>query len=559
MQWLWAIAALGTMALLLGLCYRPLGDYMAWVFTAEHHWKVERAIYRLVGVNPRRDQSWQAYLRAILVFSAVGFVMLYLLQRCQAWLPFSLGHGAVPPDLAFNTAASFVGNTNWQAYSPEHTMGYTVQMAGLAVQSFVSSAVGIAVSIALVRGLAARRSTTVGNFWVDLVRANLRLLLPGSILAAIVLMAGGVVQNLTGPTDITTLSGALQSLPGGPVASQEAIKMFGTNGGGFFNANSAHPFENPAAWTNLFQIFLLLVSPFALPRTFGTMTQDRKLGRAIAATMVALFTAVYAAITYFELSGDGTAAQLAGAAMEGKEDRFGIIGSTLFATATTGTSGGAANSMHESYTAGSALFMMIHMLLGELSPGGVGAGLYTIVVMAVIAVFLTGLLLGRAPIFVGKRIGLREVKLASLVILVMPILALAGMAASFAIPSVRTEMLTQAMTSDGPRGMSEVMYAFISCAINNGSSFAGFDANTPYLNTVLGVIILLGRFVVIALVMAMAGAFAAQDRVPLALTELPLHRAQFIGFLVAIIVFIAVPTFLPVLTLGPLAEGRGGP
>jgi len=556
MEWLAAIAAFATVAVPIGLLYRPFGDYIAWVFTSPDDWKVERGLYRLIGVDPKREQSWPAYLRAILVFSAVGFVMLYLLERLQPFLPYSLGLGPMSPDLSFNTAASFVGNTNWQSYVPEQTVGYSVQMAGLTVQSFVSAAVGLGVSIALVRGIAYRRGGTVGNFWVDLVRGTLRLLLPLCVLAAIVLIAGGVIQNFAGFTQVTTVDGGTQLLPGGPVASQEAIKMLGTNGGGFFNANSAHPFENPTGWTNLFQVFLLVVIPFALPRTFGTMVKDQRMGYVILATMVVLFVGAYVAVTAFELSAHGTALQAAGGAMEGKEQRFGVVGSTLFATATTGTTGGAANSMHGSYTALGGLVLMLNMALGEVSPGGVGTGLYTILVLTIIAVFLTGLLLGRAPVFLGKRIGIREVILCSLFILVVPVLALGGMAISLAIPTVHQEMVAS-MGNTGPHGLSEVTYAFISCAINNGSSFAGFSADTPYLNTTLGIVMLLGRFVPIALILALAGSFAAQERASSAAAELPIYKAPFVGLLVFLIIFISLPTFFPILAVGPFAEGLG--
>ncbi|MDN5712292.1 MAG: potassium-transporting ATPase subunit KdpA [Brevibacterium aurantiacum] len=556
MQWVVAVAVLSTMVVLLAVAYRPLGDYMAWVFTSPGHWRLERGLYRLVGVDPDKEQSWQGYLRSVLAFSAAGLVGLYLLQRTQHVLPLSLGLPPVREDLAFNTAASFVGNTNWQAYSPEQTVGHLVQMAGLTVQNFVSTAVGLAVAIALVRGLARHRSPSIGNFWVDLTRGTVRILLPFSVLAAIVLLAGGVIQNFDGFTEVTTLSGGTQSIPGGPVASQEAIKMLGTNGGGFFNANSAHPLENPSGWTNMFQIFLLLVIPFSLPRTFGRMVGDQRMGYAIVATMTVLFVAVFAFVTVFELAGHGTAPELAGGAMEGKEQRFGVVGSTLFATATTGTSGGAANSMHGSYTALGGMVAILNMMLGEVSPGGVGSGLYTILVLAVIGVFLTGLLLGRAPVFLGKRIGVREVKIASLFILVMPTLALLGMALTMVIPSVREQVVNESMGNPGAHGMSEVVYAFVSAAINNGSSFAGLNANTPWLNTVLGIIIVLGRFLPITLALTLAGSFAAQGRTAgsSAAVGLPLHRPQFVGLLIGVIVFVSVPTFVPLLMLGPLAE-----
>ncbi len=555
MAWLNALTALATLALAIALCYRPLGDYIAWVFTSKKDWKAERAIYRLIGVKPGHQQRWQIYLWAVLVFSAVGLVLLYLLQRLQAFLPYSLGLPAVPPDLAFNTAVSFVGNTNWQAYSPEQTMGYTVQMAGLTVQSFVSAAAGLGVAIALVRGLAGRGQGTIGNFWVDLVRGCLRLLLPLSIVATLILIAGGVVQNLDGFSQIQTVAGSTGVLPGGPVASQEAIKMLGTNGGGFFNANSAHPFENPSAWVNLFQVFMLLVIPFASVRAFGRMVDDLRLARSILAAMTVLFLAAYATLTWAELSGGGSATQLAGAAMEGKEERFGLIGSTLFTAATTGTTGGATNSTLGSYTPLGALVAILHMVLGEVSPGGVGSGLYTILVLVVITVFITGLLLGRPPALLGKRVGAREMKLASLIILVMPLLALGGMAVSMAIPPIHDEIVAHSMSDPGSQGMTEMIYAFVSAAINNGSAMAGFYADTPWLNTVLGIIILLGRFLVIALVLALAGSFADQERAVPAVSELPLHRPQFVILLVALIVFIAVPTFLPVLLAGPLAGG----
>jgi len=558
MEWVSAIACLATLGVVVGLLYRPLGDYMAWVFTSGKDWRVERWIYRIIGVDPTSEQSWQKYWRATLVFSAVGLVIVYALMRLQPYLPFSEGMGAVSPDLAFNTAASFVGNTNWQAYSPEQTVGYTVQMAGLAVQNFVSGAVGMAVAIALVRGLARKRATTIGNFWVDLIRCNLRILLPLSIVATVILIAGGTIQNLHGFTQILTLDGTTQWIPGGPVASQEAIKMLGTNGGGFFNANSAHPFENPTPWTNLFQSFMLIVIPFALPRTFGTMVKDRRLGNVIAITMGVLFTVAYVLLTVCELGAHGTAPTLAGGAMEGKEQRFGVVGSTIFTAATTGTTGGATDSTLDSFTALGGMVSMLHMIVGEVSPGGVGSGLYTILILVVICVFLMGLLLGRTPVLLGKRLGPRELKLSALGILVIPAIALIGMAVSFAIPPIRDEIVA-GMGNAGPHGLTEVLYAFISCAINNGSGFAGLGVDTVWLNTVLGVLILLGRFLIIAIVLALAGSFASQDTVPSGVGELPLYRPQFVGLMVFLIVFIAVPTFFAVLAAGPLADGLGVP
>ncbi|MCR2826038.1 potassium-transporting ATPase subunit KdpA [Microbacterium sp. zg.Y909] len=555
MAWVPALLSLATVAVVLGLLYRPFGDYMAWVYTSPKDTRVESGVYRVIGIDAKAEQTWPAYLRAVLAFSAVGLLIVYGLQRLQQWMPYSLGLPAPSEHLSFNTAASFVGNTNWQSYSPELTLGYTVQALGLVVQNFVSAGVGMAVAIALVRGFAARRSGTLGNFWVDLTRGTLRILLPIAALAAVVLLIGGVVQNVNGFTDVTTLTGATQSIPGGPVASQEAIKLLGTNGGGFFNANSSHPFENPNAWTNAFEALLMLVIPFALPRTFGRMVGDNRQGYAILGVMATLYLASFALLTAFETAGNGTAPQLAGAAMEGKEQRFGIIGSTLFATTSTGTSTGAVNSMHDSYTALGGMMPMLNMMLGEVSPGGVGSGLYAILVLAIIGVFIAGLLIGRTPEYLGKKIGPREIKLAALTILVMPTLVLTGTALSFALPGIREEVASTSIWNAGIHGMSEVLYAFTSAANNNGSAFAGLTANTPWLNTALGVVILLGRFVPIVFVLALAGSLAAQDSVPTTAGTLPTHRPLFVGLLSTVTVLVTALTFFPVLALGPLAEG----
>ncbi|PZQ90355.1 MAG: potassium-transporting ATPase subunit KdpA [Leifsonia xyli] len=555
MEWLLALATLASVALVLAVVHRPLGDYLAWVFTTPKDSRIERGVYRVIGVDPRSAQSWQAYLRGVLLFSLVGVLLLYLVQRTQQWLPFALGLPAVPEGLSFNTAVSFVTNTNWQSYSPELTLGYTVQFAGLAVQNFVSAAVGIAVAVALVRGFAARRSGTIGNFWVDLVRVIGRVLLPFSLVAAVILVAGGVIQNVAGFSEVATLAGGTQTLPGGPVASQEAIKLLGTNGGGFFNANSAHPFENPSGWTNLASIVLMLLIPFSLPRTFGRMVGDLRQGYAILGAMTVLFLVSTAALTAFELAGAGTAPQLAGAAMEGKETRFGIVGSTLFASVSTLTSTGAVNAMHDSFTALGGLMPMLNMMLGELAPGGMGSGLYGMLVIALIAVFIAGLLVGRTPEYLGKKLGPREIKLASLYILVTPILVLAGTALSFALPGVRDDVAKTSVLNPGAHGMSEVLYAFTSAANNNGSAFAGLTANTPWLNTALGVAMLLGRFVPIVFVLALAGSLAAQDAVPATAGTLPTHRPLFVSLLVGVVVIVTALTYFPVLALGPLAEG----
>ncbi|QIM17688.1 potassium-transporting ATPase subunit KdpA [Leucobacter coleopterorum] len=555
MAWLLAILTFATVALIIAVIYRPLGDYLAWVYTSGKDWWIERGLYRLIGVDLKAEQTWRAYLRGVLAFSVVGLLLLYALQRLQPWLPYSLGLKAPSPDLAFNTAASFVGNTNWQSYAPETTLGYTVQFAGLAVQNFVSAAVGLAVAIALVRGFSLRRSGTIGNFWVDLTRGAVRVLLPLATLAAIVFMIGGVIQNFNGFSDVTTLAGGAQAIPGGPVASQEAIKLLGTNGGGFFNANSAHPFENPTALTNLFQMVLMLAIPFSLPRTLGKMIGDNRQGYAILGVMATLYTASFVILTILESAGLGAAPQLAGAAMEGKEQRFGILGSTLFATTSTATSTGAVNSMHDSYTALGGMMPMLNMMFGEVSPGGVGSGLYAMLILAVITVFIAGLLIGRTPEYLGKRLGPKEIKLAALTILVSPTLVLTGTALSFALPGVSEQLAKVSILNPGIHGMSEALYAFTSAANNNGSAFAGLTANTPWLNVALGVTILLGRFLPIVFALALAGSLAAQDRVPSTVGTLPTHGPLFVGLLTVVTVLVSALTFFPVLALGPLAEG----
>jgi K+-transporting ATPase ATPase A chain len=544
-----------TILVVLGLIYRPLGDYMAWVYTTDRNLKPERGLYRLIGVNPASAQTWPVYLRSVLAFSAVGVLLVYAVQRLQQFLPYSLGLPPVEQGLAWNTAISFVTNTNWQSYSPELTMGYTVQLVGLAVQNFVSAAVGIAVAIALIRGLAARRSTTIGNFWVDLTRGVTRILLPLSALIAVALIIGGVIQNFDGFQHVTTLTGGTATIPGGPVASQEAIKELGTNGGGFFNANSAHPFENPSGWTNIFQIIVMLAIPFALARTFGRMVDDHRQGYAILSAMGIIWVASAALLTFLESAHGGTAAQLAGGAMEGKETRFGIVGSTLFATTSTLTSTGAVNSMHDSLTPLGGGLTMVNMMLGEVAPGGVGSGLYGILVMAIVAVFVAGLMVGRTPEYLGKKIGAREIKLASLYILITPTIVLAGTALSFAIPAVRSSVTGTSMANTGLHGYSEVLYAFTSAGNNNGSAFAGLTASTPWFDTALGVAMLLGRFLPIVFVLALAGSFAAQDRIPVTAGTLPTHRPQFIGLLIGTILIVSALTYLPALALGPIAEG----
>ncbi|MDP9027362.1 MAG: potassium-transporting ATPase subunit KdpA [Actinomycetota bacterium] len=546
---------LATLIVLLGLSHVFLGDYMARVYTGTKHLKVERGFYRLIGASGDSVQSWGAYLRSVLAFSVVGVLVVYLFQRLQTVLPLSLGLPQPSEALSFNTAISFVTNTNWQSYSPDVTLGYTVQLVALTVQNFVSAAVGIAVAIALVRGFMYRRTGTIGNFWVDLTRGVLRILLPISVIAAVILIAGGVIQNFAGFQHVTTITGSAASIPGGPVASQEAIKELGTNGGGFFNANSAHPFENPTAWTSLFEIFLFLLIPFSLPRTFGRMVGDRRQGVAIVATMGIFWLVSNVLLAWAELSAAGTAPGLAGGSMEGKEDRFGIVASTIFGSSTTLTSTGAVNSMHDSYTALGGAVTLSDMMLGEVAPGGVGAGMYGILMLAVIAVFVAGLMVGRTPEYLGKKIGPREMKLASLYILTTPTLVLLGTGLSFAIPAVRADVEKTSIFNPGLHGFSEVLYAFTSAANNNGSAFAGLTANTVWLNTALGVVMFLGRFVPIVFVLALAGSLAQQDKVPVTAGTLPTHRAQFVGLLIGTTVLVSALTYFPVLALGPLAEG----
>jgi potassium-transporting ATPase potassium-binding subunit len=540
----------GLLLAALALCYRPLGAYMARVFTSERDLRVEKVIYRVVGVDPRADQRWSAYAVSLLAFSFASLVFLYALLRLQAHLPLSIGMAAVDPALAFNTAASFVTNTNWQAYSGETTMGHLAQMTGLAVQNFVSGAVGIAVAVALIRGFLRSRSDRLGNFWVDLVRACLRILLPIAVVSTVVLIASGAIQNLSGGTDIATLAGGHQTITGGPVASQEAIKELGTNGGGFYNANSAHPFENPTPFTNLFEIFLILLIPVSLTRTFGLMVGDRRQGYAVLGVMASIWAVLVAAVTALEVHHPGVALQAAGGAMEGKETRFGEWASSLFAVSTTGTSTGAVDSFHSSYTGVGGGLLIFNMGLGEIAPGGVGTGLYGMLVLAILTVFVAGLMVGRTPEYLRKKITAREMKLVSLNILTMPLLVLIGTGIAMSFAGPRASMLNA-----GPHGLSEVLYAFVSASNNNGSAFAGLSANTDFYNIALGLCMLAGRFVPIVLVLALAGSLARQAEVPRTGGTLPTHGPLFAGMLGGVAVIVAGLTFFPVLALGPLAEG----
>ncbi|MEV0354405.1 potassium-transporting ATPase subunit KdpA [Nonomuraea sp. NPDC050680] len=534
----------------LALVHKPLGDYMYRVYTSTKHNVVERGIYRLLGVRADAEQSWGVYARSLLAFSVISILVVYGMQRLQDKLPLSLGMKPVTDHIAWNTAVSFVTNTNWQAYSGESTMGHLTQMTALAVQNFVSAAVGMAVAIALVRGFARRKSETIGNFWVDLVRGSLRILLPIAFVGALVLVAGGLIQNFSGVHEVTTLTGGTQGITGGPVASQEAIKELGTNGGGFYNANSAHPFENTTNWTNWLEIFLILVIPFALPRTFGKLVGQVKQGYAILAVMGVIALTSVLLTNVFELGGNATVPQAVGAAMEGKEVRFGIPNSATFAASTTLTSTGAVDSFHDSFTPFGGMMTMFNMMLGEVAPGGVGSGLYGMLILAVITVFVAGLMVGRTPEYLGKKIGAREIKLASLYFLVTPVLVLIGTAFAMGSAEQRASML-----NSGPHGLSEVLYAFTSASNNNGSAFAGITVNTPWYDVALGLCMAFGRFLPIVLVLALAGSLAQQAPVPAGAGTLPTHRPQFVGMVVGVTVILVALTFLPALALGPIAEG----
>ena len=540
----------GLLLAALTASYRPLGAHMARVYTSDHDTRVERVFYRIVGVDPRADQRWPVYARALLAFSAVSVLGLYALQRFQPHLPLNLGFPGVAPDQALNTAASFVTNTNWQSYSGESTMGHLVQMSGLAVQNFASAAVGMAVAVALVRGFTRSRTDRVGNFWVDLVRSILRILLPLAVAGTVVLVSLGAVQNLSSGTTVTTLTGGSQTITGGPVASQEAIKELGTNGGGFYNANSAHPFENPNAFSNILEIFLLLLIPFCLTYTFGRMVRDTRQGYAILGAMASLWALVVVGISVLEGAHPGTALRLAGASMEGKETRFGEAASSLFAASTTGTSTGAVNSFHSSFTALGGGLAILNMGLGEVAPGGVGSGLYGMLVLAVVTVFVAGLMVGRTPEYLRKKITAREIKLVSLYILTMPVLVLAGTGLAMGLPGPK-----QSILNPGPHGLSEVLYAFMSATNNNGSAFAGLLADTGFYNTALALVMLAGRFLPIVLALGLAGSLAAQQPVPETAGTLPTHRPLYVGMLVGVVIVVAGLTFFPALALGPLAEG----
>jgi potassium-transporting ATPase potassium-binding subunit len=550
-----------------------LGGYMAKVFSPDTagaprgdraFGAVERSIYRLTGVDPEREQRWTVYARSLLAFSVVSVLFVYLVQRIQGVLPANpTGVGAVPEPLAFNTAVSFVTNTNWQNYAGEITMSHLTQMAALAVQNFVSAAVGMAVAVALVRGLVRRRSATIGNFWVDLTRAVTRILLPLSIIGALVLVSQGVIQNLSGFTVANTLEGATQLIPGGPAASQEAIKELGTNGGGFLNANSAHPFGSPNGFTSLFQMFLILLIPFAFTYTFGKLANDRKQGWAVFGAMFVLWFASAFIAQAFETGGNPeldaigadqhVAAETAGGGnYEGKEVRFGPGASGLFAATTTGTSTGAVIAAHDSFTPAGGAVPLVNMMLGEVSPGGVGAGLYGMLIFALLSVFIAGLMVGRTPEFLGKKIQAAEMKLITLYILAMPAVVLVFVGISLVMDTSKASIL-----NSGPHGLTEVTYAFVSAGNNNGSAFGGLSGNTDWYNTTLGLAMLCGRFLLIVPVLALAGSLGRKQTVPASSGTFPTNTPLFVGLLVGVVLIVVGLTFFPALALGPVVEHLG--
>ena len=545
---------------LLTLLTKPLGGYMTRVFAGERTLlspvlrPLERGLYRLSGINDTEEQHWVTYAIAMLTFSFVGFAVLYGLQRLQAVLPFNPQNlDAVPPDLAFNTSVSFVTNTNWQSYVPETTLSYLVQMAGLTVHNFVSAATGIALALALIRGFSRRSTNSAGNFWVDMTRGTLYILIPICIVVGLIMVWQGVPQNLSAYTDVTTLEGGKQLIAQGPVASQEVIKMLGTNGGGFFNANSAHPFENPTALTNLIQILLIFSIGAALTNVFGRMVGDQRQGWAIFAVMALLFLAGTTVLYWSEAVGNPLFAHLPldqpGGNMEGKEVRFGIANSALFATITTDASCGAVSSMHDSLTPLGGMVPMINIMLGEIIFGGVGSGLYGMLLFVIVAMFVAGLMVGRTPEYLGKKLEAKEVKMAMLAILILPLSML-----GFSALAVVIQPGLSSLSNAGPHGFSEALYAYVSATGNNGSAFAGLSANTPFWNSTLGLAMFVGRFLMIIPMLAIAGSLAAKKIVPTSAGTFPTDGGLFVGLVVGVILITGGLTFLPALALGPVAE-----
>ena len=560
-------AQFAVVAVLFVVLTPPLGGYMARVYAGGRapgdrvFVPVERAVYRLCGVDASREQRWTTYALSFVAFSLLSWLALYALQRLQGVLPLNpTGMPAVPEDLAFNTAMSFASNTNWQNYSGEATLSHLTQMAGLTVQNFVSAAAGMAVLAAIIRGLARTRSATIGNFWIDLVRTTTRILLPLSFAVALVLVSQGVIQNLDGFTQATTLEGGRQTLPGGPVASQVAIKQLGTNGGGFFGSNSAVPYENSTPFNNLVETLAIGVIPFALTATFGRMVGNRRQGWVLFAVMFVLWTGSAVAAMGFEAHGnpaltalgvDQTAsAQQTGGNVEGKEVRFGPVASGLWAATTTGSSNGSVNSMHDSYTPLAGGVATLNMLLGEVSPGGVGVGLMGLLILAILSVFIAGMMVGRTPEYLGKKIEPGEMKVVTLYILAVPLAVLALTAVSVLLPSA----VAQATNAPGPHGLTEVLYGFASPANNNGSAFVGLASNTPWFNTTQGIAFVFGRWLLIVPALAVAGSLARKQPVPASTGTFPTDGATFGVLLLAVTLILVGLTYFPVLSLGPIAE-----
>ncbi|MER8503479.1 potassium-transporting ATPase subunit KdpA [Mesorhizobium sp. M0204] len=552
--WLQILVYCGIVVLLA----KPLGGYMYRVFSGERTFlssilaPLERGLYRIAGTSEREEQHWTSYAAALLFFNLAGFLVLYLLQRLQGGLPYNpAGMTAVEPGLAFNTAASFMTNTNWQNYGGESTMSYLVQMAGLTVQNFLSAATGIAIAVALIRGFARASGKSIGNFWVDMTRCTLYLLLPFCIVLTLVYVYLGMPQTLAAYVNATTLEGAQQTIAVGPVASQIAIKMLGTNGGGFFNANAAHPFENPDAISNLIQMVTIFALGAALTNVFGRMVGNQRQGWAILSAMGVLFIAGVAVCYWAEAAGNPLVHALGvdGGNMEGKESRIGIALSALFAVITTAASCGAVNAMHDSFTALGGMIPIINMQLGEVIVGGVGAGFYGILMFIVIAVFVAGLMVGRTPEYLGKKIEAKEVKMAMLAVLCLPLAMLI-----FTAIAVLLRTGVASIANAGPHGFSEVLYAYTSAAANNGSAFGGLSGNTPWYNVTLGIGMLMGRFLVIIPALAIAGSLVAKKTVPASAGTFPTDGPLFVGLLVGVILVVGGLTFFPALAVGPIVE-----
>jgi K+-transporting ATPase ATPase A chain len=536
----------------LAACYVPLGNYIAHIFTTDKDWRVERAFYKLIGIDRTADQKWSVYLRSILAFSFVSVLFLYGMQRVQHYLPYSQGFPGVTPDTAWNTAASFVTNTNWQNYAGEATMGYVSQMTGLVVQQFLSAAVGLSVAIAMIRGFTRSRTDRLGNFWVDVTRCTIRLLIPIAIVGGLILIAGGAIENFHAYQTVTTLSGGHQTIPGGPVGSSEIIKNLGNNGGGWFNTNAAHPFENPNPFTNWFIIFTLLLIPFATPRAFGRMVKDNRQGYALVAVMAIIWALAVGGISLFEAhtGTGGTATMLAHHAAEGTETRFGTPGCSLFAASTTVTSTGAVNCFHDSLTPFGGGIALFDIALGEIAPGGIGAGMYGLLVLAIVTVFVAGLMVGRTPEYIGKKIRPTEMKYAALYFLTLPVIIL-----SAAGISIATHIGQKSIFNPGPHGLTEVMYAYASMANNNGSAFAGLGSGATFYQIMGGFVMLFGRFAPEIFALGLAGSLARQQPVPASAGTLDTRTPLFIGMVIGVVLILVGLTYFPALALGPFAEG----